>query len=74
LYKELIVWQKSMEFVDWVYAILKSFPKTENYRLSDQLARAVISIPSNIAEGMAVIRKAILQDSCQSPEVHCMKL
>jgi four helix bundle protein len=50
-YKELIVWQKSMEFVDWVYAILKSFPKTENYRLSDQLARAVISIPSNIAEG-----------------------
>ena len=51
LYKELIVWQKSMEFVDWVYAILKSFPKTENYRLSDQLARAVISIPSNIAGG-----------------------
>jgi four helix bundle protein len=51
LYKELIVWQKSMEFVDLVYAILKSFPKTENYRLSDQLARAVISIPSNIAEG-----------------------
>jgi four helix bundle protein len=51
LYKELIVWQKSMEFVDWVYVILKSFPKTEDYRLSDQLARAVISIPSNIAEG-----------------------
>ena len=51
LYKELVVWQKSMEFVDWVYAILKTFPKTECFRLCDQLARAVVSIPSNIAEG-----------------------
>lgn len=51
LYKELIVWQKSMEFVDWVYAMLKTFPREENYRLCDQLARAVVSIPSNIAEG-----------------------
>ena len=51
LYKELIVWQKSMELVDWVYAKLKTFPKEENFRLCDQLARAVVSIPSNIAEG-----------------------
>lgn len=51
LYKELIVWQKSMEFVDWVYAMLKTFPREENYRLCDQLARAVVSIPSNVAEG-----------------------
>ena len=51
LYKELVVWQKSMEFVDWVYAVLKTFPKTEHFRLCDQLARAVVSIPSNIAEG-----------------------
>ena len=51
LYKELIVWQKSMEFVDWVYAMLKTFPREENYRLCDQLARAVVSIPLNIAEG-----------------------
>jgi four helix bundle protein len=51
LYKELVVWQKSMEFVDWVYAVLKTFPKTECFRLCDQLARAVVSIPSNIAEG-----------------------
>ena len=51
LYKELVVWQKSMEFVDWVYAVLKTFPKTEHFRLCDQLSRAVVSIPSNIAEG-----------------------
>ena len=50
-YKELIVWQKAMELVDWVYEKMKAFPKDERFRLCDQLARAVVSIPSNIAEG-----------------------
>ena len=50
-YKELIVWQKAMDLVDWVYEAMKSFPKDERFRLCDQLARAVVSIPSNIAEG-----------------------
>ena len=51
LYKELIVWQKSMVLVDWVYDAMKTFPKEERFRLCDQLSRAVVSIPSNIAEG-----------------------
>ena len=51
LYKELIVWKKSMELVDWVYGAMKTFPKEERFRLCDQLSRAVVSIPSNIAEG-----------------------
>ena len=50
-YKELIVWQKAMELVDWVYEKMKAFPKDERFRLCDQLARAVVSVPSNIAEG-----------------------
>ena len=50
-YKELIVWQKAMELVKLVYAQIKLFPAEERFALSDQLRRAVISIPSNIAEG-----------------------
>ena len=50
-YKELIVWQKAMALVDWVYGMMRLFPKDERFRLCDQLARAVVSIPSNIAEG-----------------------
>lgn len=50
-YKELIAWQKGMELVKRVYALCKRFPKAEQYRLVDQLTRAVVSVPSNIAEG-----------------------
>lgn len=50
-FKKLIVWQKAMELVDKVYGIQRSFPKTEVYALGDQLRRAVVGIPSNIAEG-----------------------
>ena len=51
LYKELVVWQKSMDLVDWVYSAMRTFPNEERFRLCDQLSRAVVSIPSNIAEG-----------------------
>ena len=50
-YKELIVWQKSMDLVVEVYRLVKKLPKEETYALSDQMRRAVVSIPSNIAEG-----------------------
>ncbi|MCX6722853.1 MAG: four helix bundle protein [Candidatus Staskawiczbacteria bacterium] len=50
-YKELIVWQKSIELVKEIYKITNEFPKSEIYGLSSQMQRAVISIPSNIAEG-----------------------
>ena len=45
------MWQKSMELVVAVYALLKYLPKEEMYGLSDQIRRSVVSIPSNIAEG-----------------------
>lgn len=50
-YKNLIVWQKSIDLVIDIYEILKLFPKEERYALSDQIKRCVTSIPSNIAEG-----------------------
>ena len=50
-FKELLVWQKSMDLVKLVYALVKRFPAEERYALSDQVRRAVVSVPSNIAEG-----------------------
>ena len=50
-FKDLIVWQKSMDLAVMVYAAMKSLPKEELFALSDQICRAVVSIPSNIAEG-----------------------
>ena len=50
-YKELIVWQKSVDLVIMVYALTEKFPSTERYQISSQMQRAAVSIPSNIAEG-----------------------
>lgn len=50
-YKELIVWQRSIELVKEVYRNTNQLPKIEQYALSNQMRRAVVSIPSNIAEG-----------------------
>jgi four helix bundle protein len=50
-YKDLIVWQKSVELAIAIYKLTEKFPKTEIYGLMSQMRRAAISIPSNIAEG-----------------------
>lgn len=50
-YKELIVWQKSIELAREIYLLTGKFPKAELYGLTSQMRRATISIPSNIAEG-----------------------
>lgn len=50
-FKELIVWQRSMELVKQVYTVTGNFPSSELYGLVSQMRRCVISIPSNIAEG-----------------------
>jgi len=52
-YQDLRVWQESMDFVTDVYKATETFPKNEVFGLSAQLRRAVVSIPSNIAEGSA---------------------
>lgn len=50
-YRDLIAWQKAMDFAESVYQSTRAFPKEELYGLTSQLRRAVISISSNIAEG-----------------------
>jgi four helix bundle protein len=52
-YRDLIVWQKSIELVKRVYGLAGKFPKHETYGLADQLRRSRVSVPSNIAEGQA---------------------
>ncbi len=51
LFEKLAVWQKAMELVQLVYDQVRLFPPQEKYALTDQLRRAVVSVPSNIAEG-----------------------
>lgn len=52
-YQELIVWQKGMDAAKLIFSIVKKLPKEEMFSLSDQMRRAALSIPSNIAEGQA---------------------
>ena len=50
-HKDLIVWQKAVDLVIEVYKLTQIFPKEELYGLSQQMRRASVTIPSNIAEG-----------------------
>lgn len=50
-YKDLIVWQKSMDLVVYIYEVTEQFPKSEMYGLTSQMRRSAVSIPPNIAEG-----------------------
>ncbi len=50
-YRDLEVWKLSIDFVKKVYQVTHNFPASENYGLINQIRRAAVSIPSNIAEG-----------------------
>lgn len=50
-FRELRVWQQAMDLVEKVYVLTQDFPRQETYGLISQVRRAVISVPSNIAEG-----------------------
>src|SRR5690349_16897890 len=50
-YRQLIVWQKSMDLAENIYLQTASFPKEERYGLISQMRRSAVSIPTNIAEG-----------------------
>ena len=52
-YRELKVWQKSMDLVVEVYQVVKKLPREERFELGSQMRRAAVSVPSNIAEGAA---------------------
>ncbi len=52
-YRDLIVWQKAMQVAKETYCVTRRMPKDELYSLTNQMRRAAVSIPSNIAEGSA---------------------
>lgn len=56
-YQDLMVWQRAMELVVAVYRMTLSLPASERRGLAEQLRRAAVSVPSNIAEGHARIHR-----------------
>lgn len=52
-HEKLEAWQQAMMLVKQVYSVTQTFPKEEMFGLTQQMRRAVVSIPSNIAEGAA---------------------
>jgi len=52
-HRNLVAWQKTMDFAVNIYEVTRDFPQTELYALTSQLRRAAVSAPSNIAEGAA---------------------
>jgi four helix bundle protein len=52
-FKDLLAWQKAVDLVAEIYDLTESFPRREVYSLTDQIRRAAVSVPSNIAEGQA---------------------
>ncbi|MDP2981885.1 MAG: four helix bundle protein [Candidatus Latescibacter sp.] len=50
-FRDLLVWQKSIELVVEIYKVTKRFPNDECYGLTSQMRRCAVSIPSNMAEG-----------------------
>lgn len=59
-FRELEAWKKSIDLVEEVYKITETFPGREKFGLSNQLQRAAVSIPSNIAEGSGRMSKGDL--------------
>ena len=50
-YRDLEIWQRSMDLALVCYQVTKGFPRTETFGLASQLQRAAVSVPANIAEG-----------------------
>ena len=61
MFRESIAWQKAMELSTAVYSATRTFPKEEQFGLTNQLRRASVSIPSNIAEGKGRLTTGELQ-------------
>ena len=50
-YRDLRVWQRAMDLFDALYEVSETWPKRELFGMTDQLRRAALSVPANIAEG-----------------------
>ena len=59
-YKDLQIWQRSIELCNAIYQLSSSFPKEEIYGITNQMRRCSVSIPSNIAEGFGRSNKSYI--------------
>ena len=50
-YRDLIAWQKAMDFAESVFRLTESFPKRETYGIASHIRKTALSVPSNITEG-----------------------
>jgi four helix bundle protein len=50
-YRDIVAWQRAMALVSEIYKCTETFPRREIYGLTNQIRRAAVSVPSNIAEG-----------------------
>lgn len=73
-FKELKIWQKGIEIVDFSYDFVASLPKEEKFNLISQITRSACSIPSNIAEGCAKRTNNHLAEYLSSSLGSCFEL
>ena len=57
-FEKLDVWQKGIVFADSIYSLTRTFPTEERFGLTNQMRRAAVSVPSNVAEGSARMSQA----------------
>jgi four helix bundle protein len=76
-YRDLVVWQKAIDLVVGVYRVTRCWPEEELFGLTDQVRRAAVSIPANIAEGQGrdsgkefLHHLSIADDSLHEVETH----
>jgi four helix bundle protein len=50
-FEKLAVWQRAIEYADFVYKVMKEFPADERFGLTSQLRRSAVSVSANVAEG-----------------------
>lgn len=50
-FEKLVVWQRAIDFADFIYGVTQTFPSDEKFGLSSQMRRAAVSVSSNVAEG-----------------------
>lgn len=67
-FRELLVWQRSLDLVGSVYRLTERLPPEERYALQDQARRAAVSVPANIAEGQGRQSLSVARSSLQELE------
>jgi four helix bundle protein len=55
-FRDLLVWQRSMQLTVAIYSLTQGFPQEERYGLTSQIRRSAVSVPSNIAEGQGRLK------------------